>query len=402
MLRKLYFIPALFIALLMHSCSNNEGCTDPVAINYDENAEEDDGSCEYDEGDPQEISGTINTPTTFSNIFSSKHVYDYIVTGNVTIDAAVTIDPGVRILMKSGAQITVRSEGSLDISGTPEDSIIIRGEQNIPGFWNFIRFNASNNPNNKIIYAGIYNGGGDSRRDAVVYLSRNSRLSIENTTIAVSERNGFVSSGSDAVIPSFKNNLIKSCNLYPVELNNFYQSVNFDASSSFDESNGVNFVRVGNTTIPNAFTIPKINGYYEKHGNTSLDGDVEIEAGTNIKMGAGSRITVRSSGSLKCSGSPSERITIEGSQEVEGFFECIRYNGSNNPNNEFQYVDVNYGGGDSRYDAAIYLSSNSRFKMGNSSINYSARYGLSGGNSAIFDDDGNNTFTGNLLGDIDL
>ena len=26
-----------------------EGCTDPEANNYDEDAEEDDGSCEYDE-----------------------------------------------------------------------------------------------------------------------------------------------------------------------------------------------------------------------------------------------------------------------------------------------------------------------------------------------------------------
>lgn len=399
---KLFFASILLTAFIIQSCSSNDGCTDPAAINYDESAEEDDGSCEYEEGDPEELSGTIDVPTTFENIYQSDLLYDYVVDGHVRIDAATTIEPGVRILMKSGAQITVRSNGSLDMSGTPQDSIIIRGEQDIPGFWNYIRFNGSNNPNNKIIYTGIYNGGADSRRDGLVFLSSNSRLSVENSTFAVSQRNGLVVSGSDAIIPSFSNNVFRDCALYPVELSNFFQSENFNETSTFHESNGTNFVRVGSRTIPNSFTIPKINGYYEKHGRTNLDGDVEIAPGTKIKMASGARITVRSNGSLKCIGTISERITIEGTQQVEGFFECIRFNGSNNPNNEFQYVDVSYGGANSLYDANIYLSSDSRFKMGNCSLNYSAGYGLSGGSSAIFDDDGNNTFNGNVLGDIGL
>ena len=33
--------------LLLQSCSKKKGCTDPVSINYDAEAEKDNGSCEY-------------------------------------------------------------------------------------------------------------------------------------------------------------------------------------------------------------------------------------------------------------------------------------------------------------------------------------------------------------------
>jgi hypothetical protein len=38
----------LFIAILiMPSCKEKEGCADPISLNYDADAEKDDGSCQY-------------------------------------------------------------------------------------------------------------------------------------------------------------------------------------------------------------------------------------------------------------------------------------------------------------------------------------------------------------------
>ncbi|MCH8545668.1 MAG: hypothetical protein LAT54_02960 [Cryomorphaceae bacterium] len=236
----------------------------------------------------------------------------------------------------------------------------------------------------------------------MIYISGNSRVSITNSTFSTSDRYGLRVTSENGVLPDFKDNVIKHCDLYPIGLDNFYQCINFDASSDFSQGNSNNVVRVNSRRVVQSLTIPKLSGPYELHGSVQFDNEVEVEAGTHIKMAAGSRITINSNSSLKCIGTTTERIIFEGSQAAPGFFDCIRFNNTNNLNNEFQFVDVNYGGGSNIYPAAIYLSSSSIFKMGNSSVNHSSSNGISGSNNAVFEDDGNNTFNGNVLDDIDL
>jgi hypothetical protein len=63
-MRTLRILPLLLIAALAFfsiSCQKEEGCTDPQATNYDPEAEEDDGSCEYDNGNDK-----LSVPSTYS------------------------------------------------------------------------------------------------------------------------------------------------------------------------------------------------------------------------------------------------------------------------------------------------------------------------------------------------
>ena len=108
------------------SCSKEEGCTDENAINYDPDAEEDDGSCVYDENtDLITKSGEITSDETWSsdNIYRLKgRVY-------VTNGATLTIEPGTVIKADPGqgafaSALIIRRDGMIDAAGTTNEPII--------------------------------------------------------------------------------------------------------------------------------------------------------------------------------------------------------------------------------------------------------------------------------------
>lgn len=152
--------------MVLAACKK-EGCTDQSADNYDPNAENDDGSCIYDgtgggsgggggnTDELQNLAGNTGTPLTISDVYSDNTVYDYYIDGTWEINAAATIEPGVRIMMKSGAQVEVNENGSLTAIGTGANKIAFIGEQNVPGFWEYIRFDDSNNPSNELSHVVI-------------------------------------------------------------------------------------------------------------------------------------------------------------------------------------------------------------------------------------------------------
>ena len=68
MIRKILFIFILFL-LVFSSCKKEEGCMDPIAINYNPDAEKDDGSCIYETFPP--VVGTIINYTTNDGLLSN-------------------------------------------------------------------------------------------------------------------------------------------------------------------------------------------------------------------------------------------------------------------------------------------------------------------------------------------
>lgn len=411
-MKYMKFLPLIaFITILgVTSCSKKEGCTNQSAVNYDPDAHNDDGSCIFDEDnnnnngngtggdDTQTLSGTTDNPLTLENIYEDESKIDYIVDGTWWISAAVTVEPGVRIVIKSGGRIQIQSDGSLDATGTAAKPIHIVGEQNVEGFWDYMRYNGSNNPNNKLIYTYIHNGGGNSTYNAAVYLSGNSRLIMQNSSISKSDRYGLFVSSTDGRLIEFENNTFETCGLHPIKLRYLRQTDYIDFESQYN-NNTYNTIHVDGNTASVPFTVKKASVPYLVDGTNRIQAAAIIEPGVHIQFGAGARLQIDDTGSLTAVGTAGDRITIEGNQQVEGYWDYIRFNNSNNTDNNFQFCDVSHGGGNGTYNANIYLSSQSYFRMGNSSVNFSARDGIDGSSNATFVDDGNNTYQGNELDD---
>jgi len=400
---KLNQVLILAFSVMLALACKKEGCTDQNASNYNPEAENDDGSCVYDGtggsggtvGTVENLSGTTSTPLTVENISTDPSVTEYIVDGHWNIESAVTIEPGVRIMMKSGARITVAANGSLNASGTASENIYFVGEQDVEGYWQYIRFYGSNNPNNALKHVVVKNAGSNSSWDGAVYLYQNSRLVLQNSNITKSASYGLLVYSADAKLIDFQNNFFDDCTAAPIKVNNLTQAASLDVNTDFVGNNGYNWVEVSGGNVNEDITVKNLQGPIYCTGAMDINNNVIILPGTEIRMAAGSDITVQSTGSLYAVGTASERIKFIGNNEVQGAFEFILFYNSNSAQNEFQYVDVSYGGANNSWDANIYLYQNTTFKMGNSSSNYSQTNGVTGSASATFVDLGGNTYTGN-------
>ncbi len=367
-------------------------------------------SCDKEEDEEMEdpnaetinLDSPIEAPTTLENIFIDPDKIDYIIDGRLNVNAALTIMPGVRIQMMAGSEIEVGVSGSLNATGTEEQRIFIEGEQASQGFWDYIAFN-SNNPNNALHYCTITHGGGSSSSfsNSIVLLDDNAQISISNCNISESGNNGVKIRSEENKLNEFSNNTISNCSLYPVIIQANHLG-NMESTNSFTEGNGFNFIRVEDSDIPLNMTIPSSDGPYLFSGTINISAAVNIDPGTMIVMGPGVRIDVKSTGSLRFNGETGNRISLTGQENANGYWDYLRYQDSNSPNNVIEYTDISYGGGtSSSFTNGSVVLDGGQLSMGNSSIKNSQFYGLKVRGGGTFNDLGNNVYENNTLGDTD-
>lgn len=121
----------------------------------------------------------------------------YLLTGDMEVQAGLTLLPGVNLLMESGAGIDVKESGYLTATGSATAPIIIKGRYNSAGYWDGIYFR-SNNPNNKLNYVNLeYGGEGWFLDYSTVWVG--GRLEMNNSSISNSNSWAMVVGGSGSV-----------------------------------------------------------------------------------------------------------------------------------------------------------------------------------------------------------
>ncbi len=347
---------------------------------------------------PIELTGNQTVDILLEDRIASSSTPDYVISGTYTIQAGVQIQPGTSIRMAAGASIIVEGSGSLKAVGTAASKIRFYGQSATPGFWNYIRFE-SNNANNILDYVIVEDGGGSANWNAAIYGYNNGRLSLSNAIIRNSAQSGVLIYTQDFNLLNCSNVTVTEC-AYDAVAITAKQMDAFDESLSAS-SNGFNRITVDGGDIAAPQVWKKTSVPFFIKNSIELNSSVEVQPGGDIVIGPNSNITVRTNGSLKAIGTVVDMIRFRGEQDIEGAWGYILFQTSNSANNEFQYCEVANGGSDANWDASIYLYDGARFRLGNSIVRNSYRYGLIDyQNANIFTDDGNNTFTGNLQGDI--
>lgn len=166
---KLSILLVSVLAFGMVSCKK-EGCTDPNASNYNEEAKKDDASCIYDESNFEDVtingvnytkvSGTITESVTFE---ASKK---YLLSGGVFVDngATLTIEAGTTIYAADDNTIpflAIQRGAKINASGTASSPIVFTTVKAspAPGDWGGIVINGYAPVNNGVDPVGEGNTG---------------------------------------------------------------------------------------------------------------------------------------------------------------------------------------------------------------------------------------------------
>ncbi len=166
---KLSILVAGALSLGLVSCKK-EGCTDPNATNYSEEAKKDDGSCEYADSNFEDV--TINGQTytkitgTITESVTLQAAKKYLLSGGVFVDngATLTIEAGTMIYAADDNTIpflAIQRGANIMASGTESNPIVFTTIKSnpMPGDWGGIIINGYAPVNNGVDPMGEGNTG---------------------------------------------------------------------------------------------------------------------------------------------------------------------------------------------------------------------------------------------------
>lgn len=324
----------------------------------------------------------------------------------LSVEGSLTVASGTDVVFRSQGQLIVRGTGTLTATGTTDAPILLRGDEATAGYWHGVMFQYSNSGGNTLGHVRISDAGGSQNGDTALYLqstvSSPTVVSIDNLQLTNSQGYGFNMLAGTRL--SAFNTVSSSGNASPGMVH-----------ASLVGSLGTGLAFTGNTEdmlSVSAGTI-ETDTTWQDHGVPYLSASLSIEApwtvvpGVALLMDNSAEIIVRTDGSINAVGTAASPILISGAVAQAGYWDGIRIQYANSPQNVFDHATVEYGGvsssaGNFKLDCTA--SSPTQLSLSNTTIANSAAWGiyLSTSGCTVNLDDTTVTFSNNALGDTNI
>ncbi len=298
------------------------------------------------------IETDITTPTLLKNLSDGV---DYLVKGFLNVNAALTVEPGVRIHFDENAGFSIKSAGSINAVGIVSDSIIFTGATEVEGFWRGLLFVDSDNNINELTYCRVSYAGSSNLTSEVGkanigigYFLNPSRLKLKNSLVRNADGRGIsFDYRANARFPMFANNKIANNNGLAMRIN-VVTAGDLDANTVFS-NNDANAVEVYSASSEkvldeDAAWVALNNVPYQIQANIKVKANLQINAGAILEFGSDKYMRIEGDGSLLAIGTSSSIITFTGISKTKGFWRGVYFEDSNNVINELTYVIFEYGG----------------------------------------------------------
>ncbi|MEE9494398.1 MAG: Calx-beta domain-containing protein [Gammaproteobacteria bacterium] len=334
-----------------------------------------------------------------------------------TVTDSLSIERGGILEFNSGSGLRIENNGSLKAIGTPSDNIIFTGSTQSRGYWNGVEFLRSNNVDNQLDYVTIEYAQNNLKITG--HPLGIARISVKNTTLQNAAVHGIQFDVAEANYlheDSKFENLTVTGNRVPVEIQDFLVGIlNPDSTFVGNTDDQIHIVNKAQRAITTHQIWAKLDvPYFFSKENTfyTIGSFVTIQPGVTLIFNAKSRWTVDSNGFLNARGTASEPIVFTGLEDIPGYWAGIHISRSNNVNNQFDHVVIEYGGstntqlGNNNTSGNItmdcFLSTRAAFiSITNSTLKDSGGWGIY--RKEAFNchlTQTNNTFSNNFKGDV--
>lgn len=353
-----------------------------------------------DAGQAQVLDQNINSALTLTDRVNGV---DYIVSGNIDVNAALTIQPGVTIMFKDNAGLTIQEQGSITAIGEKSNTIYFTSQAGKRNSWQGIT--VLSNTHNVLEYCKVEHGAvnvtvGTNNNAAV--------MEISNSEITAAGADGItVARGSQ--ITHFEGNKIYTNTAFPVSL--YVADAGMLSNNNQYYNNGKEFIHLlgGSYTETTNMQLNHLNEPYLISGTVIAGGEFKIMPGTRLYMDVNASLIIDGTtghGSFSAVGSAGETITIAGLNNAVGIWNAIIFRSSASNSNRIEYCNIS-GGGLGSYNGMIVLENEntpSQVIIRNNNIMNSAASGIYIGSSSQYNSDINtaNTFMNNANGNVKI
>lgn len=327
---------------------------------------------------------------------------DYVVASKPTVNALLTISPGVRLIFQQDMGLTIGPDGELSAAGTADRPIVMTGEEQIRGFWDGVLFNQTNTFGNTLDYVTIeYAGAGYS---ANLWLNGGSsspvRVAITNCTLREGGQYGLYTN-QYVEIEEFQRNMVTANALGAASLN--VDTTGYLDDTSSYSGNDVDVVVLRGSLVVRDQTWPGIDADYLVSSYYNVDARLVIAPGARLVFQQDTGMTIRTTGRLTAVGTAAQPILFTGEEARAGFWAGFGFNDSDFIENGLEWVTVEYGGGGGAGN--LWVSGSSLAEVTNCTFQHSSTWGVWVGSNATVNEgiehvETANTFANNAEGNV--
>ncbi|CAG4990325.1 hypothetical protein DYBT9275_00504 [Dyadobacter sp. CECT 9275] len=357
---------------------------------------------------PMVLATNITSKMVLEDRISNPDFPDYVVNQNVTVQAELTIKPGVVIGFARDTRLEVNDNGGVLIAkGEASKAIRLIGQEKTRGFWAGIIMRSGSSGNeleyvevlhtgSKVLFSGIKAG-------IALTGSSDAQISVKNSLFENNAGYGLYLQ-EDAILKTFtsntfRDNIESGISVAPDHVKSL------DENSVFSGNNGRNVVEIsGGTLTGSSSSEAQWSGFKDKTpyyltNSLTLDAGLKLMPGVTLELARDKQITVNK-GYLSAIGTKESKITIkgrEGNQAVWKGMICYSVSALN----VLEHTVVSGGGSiplvsGKKANIAVY-GSQARMTIKNTQISNSGGYGVYVNYQASINTDAAtvNTFEGN-------
>lgn len=326
----------------------------------------------------------------------------FLISDVIDIKEGFILYEGVEMVMRENAGLGVYDNAYFRTEGKEANPVIIRGFENVSGYWRGIHIETSN-LNNSFHYTQISDAGGDyvyCCNPAASIFYKSGIGSITNTTISNGKSYG-IYAGKSFEFDRYANNTVTTHREYPMYIA-AERIGELDGMGSDYTGNTKDFVAIFNSDVDNAINWNKTNvPYLIDDGVIDIKDRVDLEKGTEIVFAENAGLGIYDNGIFNAVGTSGENIIFRGKNNVVGFWRGIHLE-TNSQDNILDHCQILNAGSNYVYccngKAAVFAKAG-QLSLTNSVMSKSGGCGLLIKAGATVTESGN-TFSENTDGNI--